>query len=166
MRPGPRLFERDRRCGSLTAMASRRWIRCFTAPRDLGERYSGQDTLRAQGSAYVGARHPHHVQRGPHHAACRRPTAAACMTPRRVPAPARATRCASATSTRYQHACRENFRDRGRRSMACRSATSCRNLNFFMNVPIDPAGNFTVVDGVSEPGDAHRAGRRDGRAAA
>ena len=28
------------------------------------------------------------------------------------------------------------------------------NLNFFMNVPIDPAGNFTVVDGVSKPGDA------------
>ncbi|MES6334614.1 DUF1989 domain-containing protein, partial [Cutibacterium acnes] len=28
------------------------------------------------------------------------------------------------------------------------------NLNFFMNVPIDTAGNFTVVDGVSRPGDA------------
>ena len=23
------------------------------------------------------------------------------------------------------------------------------NVNFFMNVPIDPAGNFTVVDGIS-----------------
>lgn len=27
------------------------------------------------------------------------------------------------------------------------------NLNFFMNVPIDPSGNFTVVDGVTKPGD-------------
>ena len=27
------------------------------------------------------------------------------------------------------------------------------NLNFFMNVPIDGSGNFTVVDGVSKPGD-------------
>jgi uncharacterized protein len=27
------------------------------------------------------------------------------------------------------------------------------NLNFFMNVPIDPSGNFTVVDGISAPGN-------------
>jgi len=26
--------------------------------------------------------------------------------------------------------------------------TSSSNLNFFMNVPIDPRGNFTVVDGI------------------
>jgi uncharacterized protein YcgI (DUF1989 family) len=26
------------------------------------------------------------------------------------------------------------------------------NVNFFMNVPIDPSGNFTVVDGISVPG--------------
>jgi len=27
------------------------------------------------------------------------------------------------------------------------------NLNFFMNVPIDPSGNFTVVDGISAAGN-------------
>ena len=27
------------------------------------------------------------------------------------------------------------------------------NLNFFMNVPIDPSGNFTVVDGISAGGN-------------
>jgi len=27
------------------------------------------------------------------------------------------------------------------------------NLNFFMNVPIDPSGKFTVVDGISVPGN-------------
>ena len=27
------------------------------------------------------------------------------------------------------------------------------NLNFFMNVPIDPSGAFTVVDGISGPGN-------------
>ena len=27
------------------------------------------------------------------------------------------------------------------------------NVNFFMNVPIDPLGNFTVVDGISAPGN-------------
>jgi uncharacterized protein YcgI (DUF1989 family) len=25
------------------------------------------------------------------------------------------------------------------------------NVNFFINVPIDPSGNFTVVDGISDP---------------
>ena len=27
------------------------------------------------------------------------------------------------------------------------------NINFFMNVPIEPSGAITVVDGVSKPGD-------------
>ena len=28
------------------------------------------------------------------------------------------------------------------------------NINFFMNVPIEPSGAITVVDGVSKPGDS------------
>ena len=27
------------------------------------------------------------------------------------------------------------------------------NINFFMNVPIEPSGDLAIVDGVSKPGD-------------
>ena len=36
----------------------------FYRADDFAERYSAQDTLRAQGSAYVGIGTPHHLQRG------------------------------------------------------------------------------------------------------
>ena len=55
-------------------------------------------------------------------------------------------------ATRYLHACRENFLIAGgRHGLSKRDIVP--NLNFFMNVPIDPSGNVTVVDGVSKPGD-------------
>ena len=53
--------------------------------------------------------------------------------------------------TKAQHACVENFLEanlgegRGKRDIVS-------NVNFFMNVPVDPDGNFTVVDGISPPG--------------
>ena len=55
-------------------------------------------------------------------------------------------------STKYQHACRENFiLELSRYGLAKRDIVA--NLNFFMNVPIDPSGNFTVVDGISAGGN-------------
>jgi urea carboxylase-associated protein 1 len=54
--------------------------------------------------------------------------------------------------TKYLHACRENFViEAAKHGMSKRDIVP--NLNFFMNVPFDPSGNFTVVDGVSKPGD-------------
>src|SRR6267142_1440480 len=54
--------------------------------------------------------------------------------------------------TKYLHACRENFLiEAAKHGLSKRDIVP--NLNFFMNVPIDPIGNFTVVDGVSKPGD-------------
>jgi urea carboxylase-associated protein 1 len=54
-------------------------------------------------------------------------------------------------TTRYQHACRENFvLELGRYGMGKRDVAP--NVNFFMNVPIDDAGNFAVLDGISPPG--------------
>ena len=61
-------------------------------------------------------------------------------------------RSGSARQTKYQHACRENFILELSRH-GCRKRDIVANVNFFMNVPIDPSGNFTVVDGISAPGD-------------
>ena len=54
--------------------------------------------------------------------------------------------------TKYQHACRENFLlELAKHGLSKRDIVA--NVNFFMSVPIDPAGDFTVVDGVSKAGD-------------
>lgn len=118
---------------------------------DTAERYSGQDTVRTQGSLYIGKGTPLVSNAGRvmlHvvddtcglHDTC----AGACS-------------CESNTvrfghHTRYFHACRENFLIEGAKyGLSKRDIVP--NLNFFMNVPIDPDGKCTVVDGVSKPGD-------------
>ena len=118
---------------------------------DSAERYSAQDTLRLQGSAYVGlgtklvsnkGRVMGHVTAdscGLHD------TSAGCCS-----CESNAVRFGE--ETKYQHACRENFvLELSKYGMTKRDIVS--NLNFFMNVPIDPSGNFTVVDGISAPGN-------------
>jgi len=58
-----------------------------------------------------------------------------------------------AIERRHMHACRSSFLkaviewDHG---MSKRDITS--NINFFMNVPVTPAGKLTFADGISEPG--------------
>ena len=53
--------------------------------------------------------------------------------------------------TNHQHACVDNFlldhasRDMGKRDMVA-------NINFFMNVPVEPDGSLGIVDGISAPG--------------
>jgi urea carboxylase-associated protein 1 len=53
--------------------------------------------------------------------------------------------------TRWQHACVENFLQanapggRGKRDMVS-------NINWFMNVPVEPDGTLGIVDGISAPG--------------
>ena len=53
--------------------------------------------------------------------------------------------------TKHQHACVENFlashaaRDMGKRDMVS-------NINWFMNVPVEPDGTLGIVDGISAPG--------------
>jgi len=123
----------------------------FYKAADPAERYSGQDTVRTQGSLYIGngtalisnaGRVMLHVVAdtcGSHDT-----SAGACS-------------CESNTvrfghHTKYFHACRENFLTEGARyGLSKRDIVA--NLNFFMNVPIDPDGKCTVVDGVSKPGD-------------
>lgn len=123
----------------------------FYCADDHQERYSGQDTLRAQGSAYVGVGTRILSSEG---RTMLRMVADTCGL---HDTSAGACSCESNTvrfghGTKYLHACRENFLiEAAKHGLSKRDIVP--NLNFFMNVPIDPSGNFTVVDGVSKPGD-------------
>jgi urea carboxylase-associated protein 1 len=118
---------------------------------DTTERYSAQDTLRTQGSAYVELGTKLVSNKGRVMAritadSCgRHDTSAGCCS-----CESNAVRFGEAT--KYQHACRENFiLELAKYGLGKRDIVA--NLNFFMNVPIDPDGNFTVVDGISAPGN-------------
>ncbi|WP_315786467.1 MULTISPECIES: urea amidolyase associated protein UAAP2 [unclassified Bradyrhizobium] len=118
---------------------------------DTAERYSAQDTLRVQGSAYLELGTRLISNRGRVMAritadTCgRHDTSAGCCS-----CESNAVRFGEAT--RYLHACRENFiLELSRHGLTKRDIVS--NLNFFMNVPIEPSGNFTVLDGPSAPGN-------------
>ncbi len=53
--------------------------------------------------------------------------------------------------TRGQHACAENFlAELSTHGMGKRDQVS--NVNWFMNVPVDPDGALGIVDGISSPG--------------
>jgi urea carboxylase-associated protein 1 len=53
--------------------------------------------------------------------------------------------------TKHQHACVENFLGEGARwGLGKRDLVS--NINWFMNVPVDPDGALGIVDGISAPG--------------
>ncbi|MGJ5050927.1 urea amidolyase associated protein UAAP2 [Bradyrhizobium oligotrophicum] len=118
---------------------------------DTAERYSAQDTLRVQGSAYIELGTRLISNRGRVMAritadTCgRHDTSAGCCS-----CESNAVRFGEAT--RHLHACRENFiLELSRYGLTKRDIVS--NLNFFMNVPIDPNGNFTVLDGPSAAGN-------------
>ena len=122
----------------------------FYAAGDTAERYSAQDTLREQGSAYIGlgTRLMSNVGRAMVRVSAdtsgRHDTLAGCCS-----CESNAVRFGEAT--KYQHACRENFvLELGRHGMGKRDIVA--NVNFFMNVAIDGAGDFAVVDGISPPG--------------
>ena len=121
---------------------------CAESP---AERYSAQDTLRMQRSAYVGLGTALVSNKG---RVMARITADSCG---QHDTSAGCCSCESnavrfGEQTKYQHACRENFiLELSRHGLTKRDIVA--NLNFFMNVPIDPSGNFTVVDGISAPGN-------------
>ena len=121
------------------------------AADDPAERYSAADTIAAQGNIFLTTGSvlrsnegtadddaspptpsaPRHDRRGllarVEHAALRPPHQA----------PARLRRELPATSTS---------------AAAWASATWCRNINLFMNVPVDADGSLGIVDGISAPG--------------
>ena len=117
---------------------------------DHAERYSAQDTLQAQGAAYIttGSRllsNEGNVMLTVTDDSCGRhdTSAGACS-------------CESNTvrfghHTKFEHACRENFLlELSRHGMSKRDIVP--NINFFMNVPIAPNGDLVIDDGISAPG--------------
>jgi hypothetical protein len=124
----------------------------FYSSANGGERYSVQDTLLANGRAYLdrGSRLVSNEGRTMLHLIAdtcgRHDTAAGCCS------------CESNTvrfghETRYMHACRENFiLELGRNGLGKRDIVP--NVNFFMNVPITRDGSIVVSDGISAPGSS------------
>ena len=118
---------------------------------DTSERYSAQDTILHQNAPYVstGTRLISNAGR-----AMATVVADSCG---RHDTSAGACSCEANTvrfghHTRYMHACRENFIiEAAKHGMDKRDIVP--NINFFMNVPIEPDGKLAIVDGVSAPGD-------------
>ena len=123
----------------------------FYKADDFSERYSGQDTLRVNGNAYVGLGTKIVSSEGNVMLVV---TADSCG---RHDTSAGACSCESNTvrfghDTKYLHACRDNFvLEVTKHGMSKRDIVP--NINFFMNVPIEPSGQMTIVDGLSAPGD-------------
>ncbi|MBY5706421.1 urea carboxylase-associated family protein [Rhizobium leguminosarum] len=123
----------------------------FYRADDFAERYSNQDTMRAQGGAYIGTGTKIISNEGNVMLVM---TADSCG---RHDTSAGACSCESNTvrfghGTKYLHACRDNFvLEVTKHSMSKRDIVP--NINFFMNVPIKPNGEMTIVDGISAPCD-------------
>jgi urea carboxylase-associated protein 1 len=123
----------------------------FYRADNFAERYSNQDTMRMQGAAYVGIGTRIMSNEGN---VMLTMTGDSCG---RHDTSAGACSCESNTvrfgqATKYLHACRDNFLvEVTKHGMSKRDIVP--NINFFMNVPIKPNGEMTIVDGISSPGD-------------
>ena len=123
----------------------------FYRAGDFAERYSAQDTIRTQGAAYIGLGTKIVSNEG------NVMLTVVADTSGRHDTAAGACSCESNTvrfghQTRYLHACRDNFvLEVSKHGMGKRDIVP--NINFFMNVPIEPSGEMTIVDGLSKPGD-------------
>jgi len=120
------------------------------ATADDAERYSAQDTVAAQGNLFLREGTVLRSNEG-------RPmmTIAATSVDYHDTIGG-ACSCESNTlryghHTKTEHACVENFLEanllegRGKRDIVS-------NINFFMNVPVEPDGSLGIVDGISAPG--------------
>ena len=123
----------------------------FYRADDTSERYSNQETMRAQNGAYLSAGTKIQSSEG---RTMLTMTADSCG---RHDTSAGACSCESNTvrfghGTTYLHACRDNFvAEIAKYGMCKRDIVP--NINFFMNVPISHNGGMTIVDGISAPGD-------------
>ena len=124
----------------------------FYNAADYAERYSAQDTVRAQGSAYIIGGTQILSNEG-------RVMMIKTLDPcGRHDTAAGACSCESNAvrfghETRFLHACRDNFcAELSRYGMTKRDMVP--NLNFIMNVPIAPDSKLVVDDGISAPGTA------------
>ncbi|MGE0383797.1 MAG: urea amidolyase associated protein UAAP2 [Gammaproteobacteria bacterium] len=124
----------------------------FYSAADPAERYSAVDTIRLQGALYLttGSVLMSTAQRpmleivadtcGRHDT-----LGGACS--------AESNTVRYALDKRYMHSCRDNFlRALADNPYGIGKRDITHNINFFMNVPVTPAGGLTFADGVSSPG--------------
>ena len=128
----------------------------FYSSASLDERYSAQDTIRAQGNIYLSSGTRLLSNEGNTMLTIVADTCGrhdtlggACS--------AESNTVRYAHEKRHMHSCRDNFllalahwgakyhRDIGKRDLAS-------NINFFMNVPVTPQGKLTFADGISAAG--------------
>lgn len=117
---------------------------------DDAERYSAQDTVAAQGNLFL---REGTVLRSNEGRAMMTIAASAVDYHDTIGG---ACSCESNTlryghHTKAEHACVENFLEANlRQGRGKRDIVS--NINFFMNVPVEPDGSLGIVDGISAPG--------------
>ena len=117
---------------------------------DVTNRYSAVDTIRFQGAVYLSTGSTLRSVNGDALAAIVEDTCGrhdtvggACAKESNV--------IRYGDHTRFQHACRSTFiATAAERGLTKRDLT--HNINFFMNVPVTPAGDLSFADGVSAPG--------------
>lgn len=120
------------------------------ATADDSERYSAQDTVTAQGNLFLREGTVLRSNEG------RAMMTIAATSVDYHDTIGGACSCESNTlryghHTKSEHACVENFLEanlldgRGKRDIVS-------NINFFMNVPVEPDGSLGIVDGISAPG--------------
>jgi uncharacterized protein len=125
----------------------------FYAAADPGERYSAMDTIREQGNVYLTAgtkllSNEGNVLLEIVADTCGRhdTLGGACATESNTVRYALEKKC--------MHACRDSWllavAQNEQFGMSKRDIT--HNINFFMNVPVTPAGGLTFEDGISAPG--------------
>ena len=144
VRAGPDAADHRRRAATRPSTAC-----CYDA-HDPAERYSAPDTIVAQGNVFL-------VEGSVLLSTEGRPmmtiTGTSCARHDTI-----GGACSKESNTlRYgfhtwaQHACVENFvHELGRHGLGKRDLQS--NINWFMNVPVDPDGSLGIVDGISAPG--------------
>lgn len=123
----------------------------FYKAGNIAERYSAHDTVTAQGAAYITTGSPVISNEGNLMLTVTADTvgyhdtsAGACSV--------ESNTVRFGHHTRFMHACRENFVLEGAK-YGMTKKDIVPNINFFMNVPIEPDGKLAIVDGLSEPGN-------------
>jgi uncharacterized protein len=128
----------------------------FYSSADPTERYSAQDTIRAQGNLYLTAGS---VLMSSFNNALLTIVADTCGRHDTL-----GGACAAESNTvryalekRHMHSCRDSFLN-AITHCACGAGARLTkrdivsNINFFMNVPVTPEGSLTFEDGISAPG--------------
>lgn len=117
---------------------------------DTVDRYSAPNTVRAQGNIFLSTGSRLMSSEGNLLATITADTCGRHDTSGGA-CSAESNTCRFGHHTRHMHNCRDNFLlGLTRHGMGKRDLVS--NINFFMNVPVDPGGRLDIVDGISRPG--------------